>query len=479
LSDIFSEYRSLLVRDNKAIHESLWGTSIFQKHEVALLDTPLLQRLRLIAQTGLVYLVYPSAMHTRFEHTLGVTTLVDKYVDSLNNQATSAKIAKSPRSGDYAELRLAALLHDCGHAFLSHVSEMVYKWDTEIISLKQKDEFAHCKPHEIMSYYIIRSDFFKNFFSKNIADPYSVKIDLDRVASLVIGNVSDKRKAYQTRIINGAFDADKLDYISRDSYFTGLRLTIDVDRLFYTLRIHKFPDGLRDLAMTSPVPLQHILFSKMLLYTTVYNHHKVKACDCMMKGLIEYCQQSKKSLCGRSMRHVADFLRITDSDLFNLADIRDPVLKRMVRNIRDRHLFKRASVICRDTVKNYDSCVPELLERINQSPEEHFRIRSLVYDRLPKPVRSKYTIHEVWVDIPDPPSLREAVQTFIVGERKPIELNKIFPMDGWLKAYADKQLRGHVFGPAEIQDQLNVAATSAFSELGFKLNKAHRTFCHL
>jgi HD superfamily phosphohydrolase len=467
-----------VVREKKAVHESLWGTSIFQSHEIALLDTPLIQRLRLIAQTGLVFLVYPSAMHSRFEHTLGVTTLVDKFVDSLN-QAASAEIAKFPNGGDYAELRLAALLHDCGHAFLSHVSEMVYKWDTEIRKLKQLDQFAHCKPHEILSYCIIRSEFFRDFFKNNIEVPYGVEIDLERVADLVVGNVPNKEKAYLTRIINGAFDADKLDYISRDGYFTGLRLTIDIDRLFYTLRIHEFSNGLKDLAMTSPVPLQHILFSKMLLYTTVYNHHKVKACDCMVKGLIEYCQLNGHNLGGRSLNRAANFLRLTDHDLFNRRDRKNPVVRRMIRNICDRNLFKRACVICRDTVRNYDGCVPELLERINQSPEEHYHIRSLVYDHLPESVRKQYTIHEIWVDLPESPSLREAAQTFIVGERSPVELNKLFPMDGWLKAYADKQLRGHVFGPAEIQHDLNLAATAALSEPGFDLDPTSRTYCHL
>jgi hypothetical protein len=67
----------------KIIHDGLWGTFELQSHEVALLDTPLLQRLRYLHQTGAVYLTYPSAHHTRFEHTLGALYQIGRLCQAL------------------------------------------------------------------------------------------------------------------------------------------------------------------------------------------------------------------------------------------------------------------------------------------------------------------------------------------------------------------------------------------------------------
>lgn len=83
VDDALSQREPVRSRDSKAVHDPLLGTNLFRPEEVALIDTVLLQRLRSIAQTGLVYLTYPAARHSRFEHTLGCVTLVDRYVDAL------------------------------------------------------------------------------------------------------------------------------------------------------------------------------------------------------------------------------------------------------------------------------------------------------------------------------------------------------------------------------------------------------------
>ena len=94
------------------------------------------------------------------------------------------------------------------------------------------------KAHEILSYFIVTSNAFKDFFSSEIASKYNVKnIDLELVGNMIIGYVDDPKLAFMTNIINGAFDADKLDYIQRDSHFTGIRMVLDLDRLFHTLDV--------------------------------------------------------------------------------------------------------------------------------------------------------------------------------------------------------------------------------------------------
>lgn len=124
------------VESGKYIHDTVWGTTFYEPWEVALIDSPLLQRLRSIHQTGLAFLVYPTALHTRFDHTLGVISIVDRIVDSVNRNNPLEPLIGSE---DRVTLRLAALLHDVGHGPFSHVSEDVYKNLPEFQEIKKMD----------------------------------------------------------------------------------------------------------------------------------------------------------------------------------------------------------------------------------------------------------------------------------------------------------------------------------------------------
>lgn len=122
----------------------------------------------------------------------------------------------------YNHVRMAAIMHDCGHGPFSHMSEQIYENFTDIKNIKPSNKkFAEgkAKAHEILSYFIVTSNAFKDFFSSEIASKYNVKnIDLELVGNMIIGYVDDPKLAFMTNIINGAFDADKLDYIQRDGF---------------------------------------------------------------------------------------------------------------------------------------------------------------------------------------------------------------------------------------------------------------------
>src|SRR5438876_9585927 len=98
--DFFGEeahHPFLRVRPYKVIHDSLWGTNRFSWRELVLIDSPLFQRLRGIHQTGLAHYVYPSARHSRFEHSLGVATVASRAFDALQqrNQKRFHDIARA------------------------------------------------------------------------------------------------------------------------------------------------------------------------------------------------------------------------------------------------------------------------------------------------------------------------------------------------------------------------------------------------
>ena len=253
---MLQDYKPVRVRGPKAFQDPLYGTNLFYPHEVALIDTPLLQRLRQIFQTGLAYYTYPSAVHNRFVHTLGVVVLATRYLQKLYENLqfeTSAgtKVSRGsppsmdPLKGDLGLVRMSALLHDVGHCFFSHTSEDIYKWDPELIKLVREDgPFAGCKAHEILSYFIVTSESFREFFENYVSREYKCEFNIKDVANLIIGSPpEDPDKAYLSEIINGYFDSDKLEYILRDGRTSGLSLTIDLDRLFYKVISRRFQDN--------------------------------------------------------------------------------------------------------------------------------------------------------------------------------------------------------------------------------------------
>ena len=118
----------------KYVKDRIWGMMAFEPDELAIIDTPLLQRLRRIAQLGLTFLTYPSAEHSRFAHTLGVSHVVKKLVASISEVArreTSVRAGNqeyplfdlSPDNVLARSLVHAALLHDIGHLAFSHAGE--------------------------------------------------------------------------------------------------------------------------------------------------------------------------------------------------------------------------------------------------------------------------------------------------------------------------------------------------------------------
>ena len=110
------------IASEKVVHDSLWGTSKLSSAEVSFLDTPLLQRLRQIRQTGFAYMTYPSTTHSRFEHTLGVVLNIKRLGEALINDKGDKRLTET----DLQQLRIAGLLHDIGHGPFSHTSEEVY-----------------------------------------------------------------------------------------------------------------------------------------------------------------------------------------------------------------------------------------------------------------------------------------------------------------------------------------------------------------
>lgn len=313
----------------KIIHDPIWGSVVFHPWEVRLIDSPLFQRLRGISQVGLAESTYPAARHTRFEHSLGTAAVASRMMEQLRaDGASRPEVRDVIGEKEIRLLRLAALLHDVGHCPYSHLSEAIYgsmpafeEMRREVLAKTR--QAVSPSPHEVFSYLIITSDAFASFFYRHIPYPdihtRAEAADLlRRAANLVVGAVNSNEKgerlSYLTKVLNGNFDADKLDYTQRDSYTAGIALTYGVERFLLKLVICKTEEGgITDyrLGITEDAlsTVEELIFNRSMLYHYMYRHQKVLAAECQMRDAIYALVRVGK------IKHPCDFLFLDNREL--------------------------------------------------------------------------------------------------------------------------------------------------------------------
>lgn len=203
------EYRPHLPEEPKIIHDTLWGTIRLYPWEVAIIDLPLFQRLRQVSQTSLVNYVFPGCRHSRFEHTLGVIHQTQELAESVNRQLRHKEPPFDPNR--LRNLRLAALFHDCGHSCFSHISENMYEHLPDMACATAKGaEYHQCHGHEILGALILKSQAVRTYLDE-LEDKYGIQFGVDDAADWILGRSKQKNLKYLAQVINGPFDADKLD----------------------------------------------------------------------------------------------------------------------------------------------------------------------------------------------------------------------------------------------------------------------------
>ncbi len=477
LQELLDGYTPLKIRGDKIIRDAILGHNVFYPHEINLIDSPLMQRLRRVHQTALAYLTYPAATHTRFEHSLGVVIFAQKIIDALKSSSRGGLISDVKT----AEIRLAALLHDCGHGLFSHASEIVYdEWDPtgEIRTLKRADPklFGEAEGHEILSYYIVRSARFRELW-EDIISKYNMapakqfriltKVNLKRVANMIIGvKASSDYPLWLSKIINGPFDADKLDYMGRDGYFSGLVTPVDTDRLFVSLSIFD-PRGDEPFICVDiggATVLEQILFNKMLLFSSVYNHHKVRGSFRMIASLLQEIRSKQWTVSGTRLKFAVDFLRLDEYDLLNSKQV-NRELRVKVRKLRERILVKRALVISPQALKEKDLVSQRKFFELEQQQSKK--------NAMELELAQKAGCDTVFVDFPPRPRVEKIGKQSMVrlSEDTAVPLSKLYPASGWIEGYSQYRRRSYVLVPSGYEDAVADLALKLFAERDIKLDK--------
>ncbi len=496
---------------NKVIHDCVWGTVAFYPWEIQIIDSPLLQRLRRINQLGLAVVAYPSATHTRFEHTLGVVAVVSKMISGIN-QVESAGVDNTKREtippSDIRKLRLAALLHDVGHCFFSHLSETIYGKYPDMQALKSGfDIFSGAQPHEMFAYIIVNTPSFRRFLCATDypfegEDPECLLSDVGR---MIVGaklpareeNGLMVRRQYLTDMINGQFDADSLDYLRRDSYATGLALTNHIDRFLYKIRIASRevtePDGqaVIERGLTLPVSgistVEELVFSKMMLTRYIYHHQKVVAAESMIGDLVDGLRR------GGKLRHPCDFLDFCNDDIFSLGsplNMVDPdfaaaasslpvagdtfrTVGDIAAKVRSRVLPKKAMIINYVNILSLDGKpkpqfeIDDVLNRINSIDNLRDRLFTeavTVADALGVTPPEKYDIHFAFPKLHIAKNFAKA--SVVTYDGNFVNMSEIADIGDWANAFTSHSYYGYIFSENENLPVVGIAAVKLFSRYG-------------
>lgn len=347
-------------KDSKVLRDPIFGFITIRPYEAAIVDSPLFQRLRSIFQTAFAYVAYPSSVHSRFEHSLSCMNLADRVYNSV-----ARADPKLFNDTNLALVRLAGLLHDIGHCLFSHASEEYYKHLPEFDGLASDEAFQYGNPSpgEIANYCIITSAPFHELWKKIKSEfssehPYIAHIEPRHIAELIVGRPpdGDHSRRYLADIINGPIDVDKLDYITRDGYFTGVSMSIDIDRLIPSLTVanirRQHGTGTAERDELSLVVdhkalsvLEQMLFARMLLYDSVYHHHKVRiAAHRFLQIINDFSSKPLWPTPSKTLSTYSDLLSIDEYHFFG-HQYGDATLSSLIASLKNRELQKRALVL--------------------------------------------------------------------------------------------------------------------------------------
>ena len=280
------------------------------------IEHPFFQRQRRIKQLGLTYLVYPGAMHTRFSHMLGALNLMKRALETLKQKGVA--ISDEECRG----AKLAILLHDIGHGPFSHTSERV------LVDV----------PHEEITLLMMQR-------MRDESGKWKVEsgTDAQKALSMCIDIFTNKYpKHFLHQLVSSQLDMDRLDYLGRDSFFTGVSEGIvGTDRIISMLNVHEDELVVDEKGIYS---VEKFIISRRLMYWQVYMHKTVIAADQLLLSILRRARELNLSTFNfpLSSFDLDRFAEVDDDDVMvavkHWQHSDDEILSTLCRNLVNRRL---------------------------------------------------------------------------------------------------------------------------------------------
>ncbi len=413
---------SLYTHFTVSIRDPLWKDIHLNEGLKRIYLTPLVQKLGRIKQLGPTFHLYPGAVHTRLDHSLGVYYISYLILTNLLKQALSRGEDTLLSEEGMRTFLCAALLHDIGHFPFAH-------------SLKE----LPLRSHEAIAASLIEED--RQLHDAIIDSGCSPSL----VAAIIdesLPNTDGEIEFYRS-LLSGALDPDKLDYLNRDAFFCGVPYGMqDVSYITDKLVIHQ---GKPALPISAAGSVEHLLFSKYLMYKNVYWHRKVRSATAMIK---------KALLCSleEGIIQPGDLSVLDDEQFFMLPSALDYKPLSLFSLVRENNMLS-----CRFE-KDFDKNHP--LDRGASTLQKRLSIEQHIWQKLSTTYGYKgLESYQVIIDIPEP-ILFESDIRLVQKDGSSLPFNKadtIFSQDVG-KAFTKNLRKTRIFTPSYVTQEALLGA---------------------
>lgn len=346
--------------EEKVIRDPIHGDISLTYSDIKLIDTFPIQRLRNIAQLGTVQWVFPGAKSSRFEHTIGVSHIAKKIARNM--------LEPDEYRDQRDLLSAAAIFHDAGHAPFSHTLE----------------EFHIPLDHEKRSAALARE----------FVDKCQVTFSGQEIEKILNGQ-SD----YLSQIISGTIDADRLDYLQRDAFHTGVSYGVIDSRILSHLKLKENTLVIDEKVV---IPAETVLFARYVMRGIVYDHKVARSIGAMISKAVEYAM-------GRSEENYTN--RLSTDDILKCNDIQlleklknYTHSKNLIERLESRDILKLAGISFKKELKEHQ-LLDEFAQMQNETRQEYEDSISSNLNLEPyeiiidKPNLTRYTVQEAKIPV--------------------------------------------------------------------------------